>query len=130
MKEQNRGFEFFYNESAHILKLRVWGLWDADFAEQYHRQLCERARKIEKKSPHGWSVLADLNEFPPQFPEVQSIIVRGMEFCTQHGLKRDARLVGQTLTNLQFKRLVKEADMSEDSTFQSEAQALEWLSRA
>jgi hypothetical protein len=130
MKEQNRGFEFFYNESVHILKLRVWGLWDADFAEQYHRQLCERVRKIEKKSPHGWCVLADLNEFPTQVPEVQNIIVRGMEFCIQHGLKRDARLVGQPLTNLQFKRLVKEADMPEDSTFQSEAQAIDWLSRA
>ena len=126
-----RGYDITINRGQRILKMRAWGLWDVAFAEQYDHDLQTNVLEISEhgKKP-GWLALVDLNDFPPQFPEVQAIIVRGMEFGTRHGLHKEARLIGRGLTDLQLKRLIKEAGMPENSTFQSEHDALAWLLNA
>ncbi len=127
MKDDKRGYQITLDMHRNILKVTAWGLWDAAYAEQYDRELQQSILKISQHAPQGWYVLVDLNHFPPQFPDVQSILVRGMEFGAKHGIKKEARLIGEALTQMQLKRLVKEAGMPENSTFQSEEEAITWL---
>lgn len=127
MNNQDRGYEFFIDRRSNILKVKAWGVWDVAYAEQYDRDLQKHVLQISQYAPQGWYVLVDLNNFPPQIPAVQPILVRGMNFGITHGLKKEARLIGQALTQLQLKRLVKEAGMPENSTFQSENDAVKWL---
>lgn len=110
-----------------LLKVRAWGLWDVPFAEQYDRELQKNILEIGESAPGGWCVLVDLDAYPPQFPEVQDVIMRGMKFGVEHGLKKEARIIGKLLTKTQLARLVKEAGMPENSTFQSEKEAIAWL---
>lgn len=127
MVSPTRGYEFFVDRKQGILKIRAWGLWDVEFAEQYDRELQKRILDISKQCPQGWYALADLNDFPPQLPEVQPILVRGLEFGAKRGLKKEARLIGKALTKVQLARLMKEAGMPENSTFQTEDEAIKWL---
>lgn len=127
MASPNRGYEFFMDCKKGILKIRAWGLWDVEFAEQYDRELQKRILDISKQCPQGWYALADLNDFPPQLPEIQPILIKGLEFGAKRGLKKEARLIGKALTKAQLIRLMKEAGMPENSTFQSESEAVKWL---
>ena len=127
MASPQRGYEFFINKKRRILKIRAWGIWDVEFAEEYDRELQQRILTISEQGTKGWYALADLNDFPPQLPEVQKTLMRGLEFGAKHGLKKEARMIGKALTKTQLARMMKEAGMPANSTFQSEDEAIEWL---
>ena len=87
----------------------------------------QRILTISEQGTKGWYALADLNDFPPQLTEVQKFLVLGLEFGAKHGLKKEARLIGKALTKSQLARMMKEAGMPTNSTFQVEDEAIEWL---
>ena len=129
MKEHERGYDISVDRRHNILKVKAWGMWDVAFAEQYDRELRQAILDISAHASQGWYVVVDLDHYPPQLPHVQPILLRGMKFGIEHGLKKEARIIGKAMTKMQLKRLVKEAGMPENSTFQSEEDAIAWLLR-
>jgi hypothetical protein len=127
MKTPPAGYELAIDQTHRILKVRAWGMWNVALAEQYDRELQETIIQISENGQRDWYALVDLDQFPVQNEEVQAIIVRGMKFGAMYNLQKEARIIGKALTKLQLARLVKEAGMPANSTFQSEDEAVAWL---
>jgi hypothetical protein len=123
---KDKGYEITFDRAKNIIKARLWGFWDAGLGKQYIKAFEE---KIQEVIPTGkeWSLLVDITKFAAQPREVQRLFSEGMTFAKQHGVKKTARIVASTTTQLQFERLSKEANLAEIAFFQSEEEALQWL---
>lgn len=71
------------------------------------KELQHNILEMIQAAPGGWHVLVDLDAYPPQFQEIQDVIMRGMKFEIDHGLKKETRIIGKTLTKAQLARMVK-----------------------
>ncbi len=121
-----RRFQISVDQVNRILRLKVWGFWDAAEGEAYFEEFLRSARALTGKP---WYVLADISEFPAQKPEVNDFVGKTMAFATANGMRKAANLVSSALTRMQIGRLSADTGLPEFSFFQSEAEAVAWLLR-
>ncbi len=83
---------------------------------------------MRELAPRGkWYILADLTDYPPQKPDVQSAHAATMVRANELGLVAAANLVNVTLSQMQIRRLSEASGLPEFAFFQNEARALAWL---
>jgi len=126
MAKKEEGFKISLDDARAILKVQVWGLWGMNLAEQYRKKFEEQNEKI-KTSEKEWHLLIDVTEYPPQLPEIQSIINDGLVLLEDHKIKKRAILVNGTITQLQTESLTSGAGIYIYSYFRSESDAVRWL---
>lgn len=126
MNTQQRGFDITYDAPQAILHLRLWGLWDEALGQEMLAHFKQQVQTISAQTAK-WSVLADLTQFPAQIEAVQQSLIDAMTFARTHGMKKAARVVANTITKLQIKRLSEVTGIPEHSFFQSKETALAWL---
>lgn len=126
MAGKEKGFAFSFDETQDILRVQLWGFWDRTTGQEF---LSAFGKKIQEESFSGkeWYLLADLIRFLPQQKEIRPFLNRAMVFAKQHGLKKTARLVDNTITQIQIRRLSKESHFPENAFFKSENAAIRWL---
>jgi hypothetical protein len=122
-----RGFELVTDTRRRVLKVKLWGLWDAKIAADYRAQGLECVREM---GSDPWSVLLDARLFPAQAEEVSRVRVELMTIASRTGMRRMASLVGTAVGKLQTSRLVDEGQVREVAFFDDEEDALEWLDRS
>jgi len=127
MEQHKKGYQIESDRERHVLKLRLWGMWDTYLAHQFEHEVQPKILDMEQQSPHGWSVMVNLSQFPPQFQDIQAIIKTVIQFEFAHGMHTGATVVAKTMTQLQIKRLVDEVGGEPGSYFQSEDDAIRWL---
>ncbi len=124
---KSKGFEISFDDSfLPILKTRLWGLWDEEFAKRYERMLL---KKIEEIGGNGkeWYVLADFTAFYPQSQEVQYITCEYLTVATQQGLKGTIYLGKMVELQPRFKSLFREQDLPPPIFVESEEEAIQCL---
>ena len=126
MAGKEKGYKLIFDETSKVLQIRLWGLWDEEFAENFEGEF---KKKVQEAGATGkeWYILADITEFPPQFQQVQQFLAEAMRRAKTYGVKKAARIVDKTITKLQIARLSKEMDFPEHSFFRSEDEARQWL---
>jgi len=128
MINQEKGFEVSFDENQRILNVRLWGFWDHETGQTMVKAFKQRAQEASSKAT-TWYVLADITKFPPQKPEIQQYVIEAMTFAKTHGMQKAARVVANTVTQMQIRRLSQAIGISEHSFFQSEEAAIQWLLR-
>ena len=126
MAEHEKGFEIAFDAETSMLRLRLWGLWDTEVGQNLVWEFKKHVQNVSTMNT-TWYVLADLTEFPPQFGEVQQYLSEAMLLAKQHGMKKGARIVANTITKMQIARLSRETGVPESFFFQSEEAAIHWL---
>ena len=127
MKTNKNGYQIDIDAKHHVLKLRLWGMWDTDVAKQFEHAVKPKILELEQQSPQGWYTIVDLSQFPPQFADVQEMTKAIMKFELDHGMQKGATVLAKTMTQLQVKRLATQVGEDPGSFFQSEDDALQWL---
>ncbi len=123
----NKGFKISLDPTRHLLRVRAWGFWDAEFAKKYKSALTE---KIEELCVHGeeWYALVDFTAFfYPRSTDVQRIISTQIASADRQGMKKIAYLEKRSVVQLLLNRLFRERDPQRHAFFESEEQALHWL---
>lgn len=125
---QNKGFEIAVDARHHILRCKLWGLWDLDLARNYKYALMEKITEVRGKGEE-WCVLADVEAFYHSSDEVQCLIREYLHTAKIQGM-RQIVYVGETpALRRRLDRIFEESD-SECSVFaESEEQAMQWLSQ-
>lgn len=123
----DRGFELVTSTQRRVLKVKLWGLWDAKIAGEYRAQGLECVREM---GGAPWAVLLDARLFPAQPEHVSQVRVELMTIASRSGMRRMASLVGTAVGKLQTSRLVDEGHVREVEFFDDEEDALEWLGRS
>ena len=121
-----RRFQVAVDPGSSIVRLKVWGFWDAAEGKAY---VDEFRRKIAALVGKRWCVLADISEFPAQKPEVNEFIGQTMAHANASGMRKAANLVSSALTRMQIGRLSADMGVPEYSFFTSESEAVAWLLR-
>lgn len=127
MAALKQGYTISIDVPNKVLKMRLWGLWDAATAQRFEQEAREKIQEISRQAPGGWDALVDLSDFPPQRDEVQEMTNRVMQLETTHGMKHAASIVKKAMTKLQIQRLAKQQGFDPGSFFQSEDEAVQWL---
>lgn len=130
MEQPKNGYKIDLDRTRHILKFRLWGIWDVPLAQQFEREIKSKILEMEQLAPQGWHTLVDLSEFPPQFEEVQDATKAVMQFELDHGMQKGATVLAKTMTKLQISRLARQVGEDPGSFFQSEDEAIRWLTQA
>jgi hypothetical protein len=126
MAEKAKGYDIFFDQKSSILRFRFWGFWDAVLSERFKAELQKKVGEIRAKQQE-WYVLADLREYSAQSQAVQKSLREAMSFLKEKGMKKTARVVNRTLTQLQIDRLSQEQGLTEYAFFRSEDEAIRWL---
>ena len=126
MFEKKQGYEISIDDVRNILKIRAWGFWDAEVAGKYETEF---KKMINEMSARGkeWSTLVDATEYSPQSAKVQHIVRKRMVFATEHGLKKEARIVRSLPTKWQMAKLARQSELPISVEFQTENEAIQWL---
>lgn len=126
MRGSDKGFAFFFDESQHILRMRLWGLWDKKTAQKF---LAEFGEKIQESrfNKKEWSLLADLTRFLPQPKDIQGYVNQTIAFARQHGLKKAAQLVAPSADQQHRMKQPNEHAVPEQACFTYEHDAIHWL---
>lgn len=126
MNTDSKGFEIALGITKRIIKIRVWGKWDADFRGKYAMALRE---KIEEVRLHwkDWYVLVDFTGFSSQTDEVHSIMSQSFTKVDKQGMRKVAYLGYKIQTPLQLEQSGEEEIEQQQSFFQSKTEALRWL---
>jgi hypothetical protein len=127
MAKAEKGYEIALDKARNILKMRLWGLWDASLIQQFEQEVQKKILEMSQHAPQGWFTLVDVSQFPPQLADTQTMTREVMNFEVVHGMKKAATLMAQTMTKMQIQRLAKEEGFDPGSFFQSEAEAIGWL---
>ena len=126
MAGKEKGYEFGFDEARAILKVRYWGFWDRALGQKFIAEFEQQVQAVSVLQKE-WYILANLTQFPPQSAELQRFLTEAMAFAKDHRLKKSARLVESTITQLQFERLSKDTHLQEYAFFTSEQEAIRWL---
>lgn len=126
MAEKENLFSISFDRSQQVLKLQLWGFWDVETSEAFLREFVNAIR-TERLSEKEWYILADVTRFLPQRKEILPLLSQVMRLAKQHGVKKAARLVDNTITQMQCSRLSQESHFPENAFFQSEDAAIQWL---
>lgn len=125
--EKKQGFEISIDDARNILKIRAWGFWDAEIAGKYQYEFENMINEMKTKGK-AWSTLVDVTEYSPQSARVQKIIRERMALATKCGLKKEACIVRSLPTKWQMKHLARQTDLPIRAEFQTEDEAMQWLS--
>jgi serine/threonine protein kinase len=123
-RASQRRFQVKPDPSTRILRVKVWGFWDAEEGRAYLEEFLQKAATLINKP---WYVLADISEFPPQKPDVSPFVEQTMAYARENNLLKAANLVSSALTKMQISRLSADIGLPEYSFFTAEAQAVAWL---
>jgi hypothetical protein len=126
MAEKVKGYEIFFDQKSLMLRLRLWGFWDAALGERFKVELQKKVGEIRAKHQE-WYVLGDLREYPAQSQAVQKSLYEAMSCLQEHGMKKAARVVSTAISQLQIDRLSREQGLPEYAFFRSEDEAIRWL---
>jgi hypothetical protein len=115
-----------YNEIKNRVYLYMEGFHDLDEAE---RMKGEYEKAIEKCNP-GFTVLADVSKYRPGSPEVQKVHAEAAKMATDAGVKKVARVVGETpLGGMQIDRITKTEGHYPSAHFVTMEEAEAYLNR-
>lgn len=126
MAEKENLFRISFDRSQQVLKLHLWGFWAIETSQEFLREFIKIVQ-TERLSEKEWSILADVTRFLPQRKEILPLLSQVMRLAKQHGVKKAARLVDNTITQMQIGRLSWESHFPENAFFQSEDAAIRWL---
>ena len=127
MFEKKQGFEMSIDDARNILKIRAWGFWDAEIAGKYENEFKTMINEMKARGKE-WYTLVDVTEYSPQSAKVQNIVRERMIFATECGLKKEARIVRSLPTKWQMAQLARKSELPISAEFQTEDEALQWLS--
>jgi len=125
--EKKQGFEISIDDMRNILKIRAWGFWDAEIAGKYKYEFENMINEMKKREK-DWCTLVDVTEYSPQSASVQSIVKERMVLATECGLKKEACIVQNLPTKWQMAKLARQSDLPVRAVFQTEGEAIRWLS--
>ena len=125
--EKKQGFEISIDDPRNILKIRAWGFWDAEIAGKYEYEFKNMINEMKARGKE-WSTLVDVTEYSPQSARVQKIVRERMILATECGLKKEARIVRSLPTKWQMAQLARQSDLPISAEFQTEDEAIQWLS--
>ncbi|MBL9039715.1 MAG: hypothetical protein JNG84_14455 [Archangium sp.] len=117
------GFDVRVDHERSILRLNMWGFWEAPMAKDYDRAV----RKALSEIAPPFAVLADISNYPPQKPEVQAVHGGLMAAAKAAGVCRAANLVSSFLSQNQIRRLSEESGLPAFSFYSDAAEATRWL---
>lgn len=119
-----KGFSVAVDRERSIVRMKLWGFWTVDDAKAYWEEFITKAATVVGKP---WYVLADVADFAVQRPDVNAYIEKTMVYARANGMVRAANLVSNALSKMQIARLSQETGLPSFSFFQSEADAIRWL---
>jgi len=128
MTSPEKGFEITFDEERSIVRLRFWGFWDLEIGRAMVKEFKKYAQRASAQET-PWYALGDITQFPPQMKDIQQCLSEVMRFAREQGVRRTARVVASTITDMQIKRLANAAGIPEHTFFHSEEAAIHWLLR-
>lgn len=120
----NKGFEIAINIRRHILRVRLWGLWDVELAKKYKYALAEKMREIHGNGG-GWYGLADFTRCYPKSEKVQYMIREYIEAAGEQGMKNIVYLGDKSDLQLRLDQVFSEN--GEHVFAGSEQEAIQYL---
>ena len=89
----------------------------------------EFTKMINEMGARGkdWYTLVDVTDYSPQSARVQDIVRKRMVLATDHGLKKEARIVRSLPTKWQMAKLARQSELPKSAEFQTEDEAIQWL---
>jgi hypothetical protein len=121
--DDEAGFEIVVSTEHRILRIRAWGLWSIDLAEEYRKGMMEAFRALRGRP---WDVLSDRRRTWIQSEPVRAIMSDVMNRATKMGRQRAAVLVTGAAAKLQMRSLAAETRIVQRQ-FENEEDALDWL---
>ena len=126
--KNHKGFKISLDRTRHVLRTRAWGFWDKEFAQKYKSALTEEVEELCARGEE-WYALVDLTAFfYPRATEVQHILDAQIAPAQTQGMKKIAYLEKRSVVRSLLDRLFREGDVQKHAFFESEEQALHWLS--
>jgi hypothetical protein len=123
--EPKQGFRFSADAQQHLMTLRLWGRWDVHLAEDYLAQMHHHAARLAHDEVI-WNLLLDVAEYVLPPPEVAPMIDEGVHALQIGHIRKQAILVQGVLPHFDSSAHAGH-DMLIRSYFQSEEDALQWL---
>jgi hypothetical protein len=127
MFEKKQGFEISIDDARNILKIRAWGFWDEEIAGKYKYEFKNMINEMKTRGKE-WYTLVDVTDYSPQSARVKKIVKERMVLATESGLKKEARIVRSLPTKWQMAQLAKQSELPISAEFQTEDEAIQWLS--
>jgi hypothetical protein len=121
--DEKAGFEVYVDRPRRVVRLRMWGFWDAAIGEQFHTVMLRFAKGLDGRT---WGILADSRQYPAQTAKVAEVRKDVMKRIAPMGCKRIGALVTQAVYSMQFTRIATESHVA-SKTFHDEAAALDWV---
>ncbi len=123
MPKNPKGFEIALNIRENILRIQLWGDWDAVLREKCALALQDQ---IIELSTHArwqiWYVLVDFSRLTAQLDDLAAMIVNPLFTTANLGLKKIAYIGHTTSLSPPHDR-----DSPPQSCFTSVAEAMQWL---
>lgn len=80
------GFEITQHEASQMLRLRLWGRWNAALGKTYLAALREQLAEIRRRDT-AWLALIDLMDWGPPSQSVPHILHEQTEQLRQYGIQ-------------------------------------------
>ena len=122
----NKGFEISLDSARHILKARIWGEWDTEFAKKYERAFREKVEEIHADGKE-WYALEDFSGLSLCSDDVQSILRQQILRAKQEGMKKLVCLGKRPIEQKQLTKLFLTNGILLNSSAESEEEAIQWL---
>ena len=126
MTTDNKGFEIAHDIRRHILRIRLWGLWDVELAQKCKYAMQEKIEDIVKDGAH-WYALVDLTGFYPRSKAVQAMIREHLDTARSQGMCRIAYLGNHSILRKRLDRIFPKNTSDAEAFGKTESEALQWL---
>jgi hypothetical protein len=121
--DEVEGFSMELDEPNHLIRMRLWGLWEMATAERFFASVLEFAERL-RGSP--WGVLIDGRRFIAQSPKITEMREKTMHKIAMLGCTRMANVVTSAAYQMQFSRIAA-ASHIQAQIFVDEVAAREWV---
>ncbi len=121
-----KGFEISLDRTRHIVKARIWGVWDTEFAKKYERAFMEQVEEI-RASGKEWYAFEDFRGLSSCADEVQRILRQQIVQAKKEGMKKLAYLGKSSVEQKQLSKLFLTSGILLYASAESEEEAMQWL---
>jgi hypothetical protein len=121
-----KGFEIATDIRRHLLRVTLWGLWDADIAKKYKYAMREKIEEITKND-NEWYALVDFTRCYPRSDEVQDMLREQLAAAKEQGMKKIVYFGDKSAIQLQLDRVFPISNLQKDSFVESEEEVIQWL---
>ncbi len=122
----NKGFEIAVDVKHHVLRCRLWGIWDLDLAKKYKYALMEKITEIHGNG-EAWCAFADFTAFYPSSEDVQSLIRDYLAAAKTQGMKQIVYIGDNPAIRRRLDRIFPGYGNERYMFAESDEQAMQWL---